>query len=508
MKSHTRIGERGMAIYASVVILALVIPMMGLAVDVTLLYVLKARLQGAVDGAALAAGKALARGSDDTTQKNAAATAAATYVKLNYPSSYFFSNDVTIDQTLGNDVIIDESVANQRTITVKAHVIEPTLFMKWLSFNTTNINASATTVRRDVNIALVLDRSGSMTQSGSCGPMKQAAINFMSNFAPGRDNVSIVSFATTVIVQMPITTNYKDSTGNGTGIDPAVAINSIQCQGSTSSAAALWNAYDQLVGLNQTAALNFIVFFTDGEPTGIAANMPITNASPCNDPNIPTVPVGAANIPTGLPAGYVGRYIPGMYATYVDGSAFIGNASFSASANSNGTLPSNVISANDQIIAPFSTGCAYAANFLSTTITDFRGIPTTDIYGSSATFTGYEAVTLANGYVDITNHSNGIPLATNTADDAARRIRIGAVDNYPNNYNRGLNGVIIDAIGLLNANVPLPSDGVFLKRVTNDPGSNLQPNNYPQGLYVYANQSSDVAAAFGQIASEILRLAK
>lgn len=495
MRTQKRISERGVALYVTSVLLVMIVPMIGLAIDGTLLYIVKTRLQGAVDGAALAAAKALARGSDDAAQIAAAKVAAATYVKLNYPPSYFFSNDVVVDYT-GADVNVDISVPQQRTVSVTAHVTQPTLFMRWLNFTLTNVNASAATVRKDVNVVLVLDRSGSMTLSSSCGPMKQAAINFTDNFAPGRDNVGIISFATSTIVQVPITTTFTQAS-------LATALNGISCQGSTNSASGLWTAYDQLVGLNQAAALNFIVFFTDGEPTGVSANMPIAITSPCSA--APVVPVGGP-VPTGLPAGYVGKYVSGMYATVTSGAYFIGLANHAGTANADGTP--NIVNA-DQVVAPNSTNCAYAIgwNAFWTIITDFRGIPTLDIFGSSLN-NGYQAVTLSGGYIDITNRNNGLPLALNAADDAARRIRIGTVDNFPNAYGRGLNGVIIDSIGLGNAPVPIPADDVFLKRVSNDPRSPIYDSNYPAGLFVYARESSDLGGAFAQIASEILRLAK
>lgn len=498
MNLKKRIKERGVAIYVTAVILVMAVPMAGLAIDGSVLYILKCRLQGAVDGAALAAARSLARGSDDTAQVDSAKTAAVTYTKLNFPSNYFFTSDVTISKT--TDVSVDLSVAHQRTVTVTGHVVAPVLFMRFLNFSTANVNAAATAVRKDVNIVLVLDRSGSMTASGSCGPMKQAAINFLTNFAPGRDNIGVISFATSVLIQIPATTAFTQA-----GL--ATAINGIECQGSTSSAAALWTGYEELVRLNQTAALNFLVFFTDGEPTGVAVNMPIATTSPCTE-TAQVVPPDA--IPGGFPAGYTGKYITGMYATYVDGSNFIGLAKHTASPNADGTPPSSTLSSgsSDQVVAPNSTNCAYAAGWNGnwTTKTDFRGIPTQDIYGSSLINNSYHSVTTnAGGYVDLGNTANGIPLATNAADDAARRIRIGTSDP---SYGRGLSGVIINAIGLGNAAFALPADGVFLERVTNDTRSPIYDSNYPAGLYVYAQQSPDIAGAFGQIASEILRLAQ
>ena len=53
-------------------ILIMAVPLIGLAIDGTLLYIVKARLQGAVDGAALAAARALARGANDSAQMTSA----------------------------------------------------------------------------------------------------------------------------------------------------------------------------------------------------------------------------------------------------------------------------------------------------------------------------------------------------------------------------------------------------------------------------------------------------
>ena len=53
MRASKRLRQRGFALYMGTLLLLMIIPMIGLAIDSTLLYVVKTRLQGAVDGAAL-----------------------------------------------------------------------------------------------------------------------------------------------------------------------------------------------------------------------------------------------------------------------------------------------------------------------------------------------------------------------------------------------------------------------------------------------------------------------
>jgi hypothetical protein len=485
MKNRRRQARRGIAIIATSIMLVILVPVTGLAIDVTLLYIDKARLQGAVDGAALAGAEALSRGNDDPTQKANAAQEAANYVFLNYPTTFFFTNSITITPVspwTSGDVIINESVANQRTVTVTAHANVPTLFMRWLNFTSTTVVAASSVTRRDVNVAMVVDRSGSLATTGSCAPLKQAAINFVGKFANGTDYIGLVTFASSTHADFPIASDFQTASTN-----VPTLINNIVCEGSTSSAMGLWYGYDQLVGLNEPAALNVLLFFTDGKPTGVNVNMPIANSSPCTSPH------------AGPP-----KYINGLYNTYTNVDEFFGilqptNSGTITNSDFNVTTDGNS-----------GAGCAFSQSWSSnvTVTSDFLGVPTHDVFGSNLN-NGWLPITFNGSYIDLGNATNADNMAQNAALDAAVQIRAGATESGPlPNAGKSLSNVLIYSIGLGNA--PYPLSVPLLQSISNDPSapSPWYNSSEPAGLFVLAPTTADINAAFASIASEILRIAK
>lgn len=493
MKMVRRRSRRGFALLVGVLFLVMAIPFIGLAIDGTLLYIAKSQLQGAVDGAALAASKALARGSDSVSQIANAQVAAATYVMLNYPTGYLFTSGVTCNSS--SDVTVDLSVAYQRTVTVTGHVSVPTFFMKWLNFGSTNLVATASTVRRDVNIALVVDRSGSLALTNSCVPLQQSAINFVNKFANGRDEIALITFASSTHVDFPIATNFQTASTN-----VITMIGNITCTGSTSSAMGLWSGYDQLVGLNQSAALNIILFFTDGKPTGVNVNMPLLSSSPCSSAH------------SGSP-----RWVNGLYNTYTNVNEYFGilnpvNSGTVINSDQNPTPDSNTGSGCN-----YMSGWAYDGGWHNMTDTsDFAGVPTKDIFGDNLN-NGYQAITLSGSYISIANANNAAAMTMNGADDAATQIRNGTTvcQSAPAptsgctailNHSGSMSNVLIYSIGLGNAPYPISED--LLERVSNDKRSSIYDSTKPTGAYFAAPTSADIDGAFALVASEILRLSK
>ncbi|HUI82341.1 MAG TPA: vWA domain-containing protein [Bryobacteraceae bacterium] len=451
-------------VFGTLMIALVLIPVMGLAIDVGLMYTVQSVMSAAADASAVAGARSLSRGSNSAQQlANAEATATA-YFNANFPSGYLLSSNLQINSTAG------QSQTAMRSVTTTVSVNLPLIFLNMLGLRPQTISASSTAQRRDVNVMIVMDRSGSLADSGSCTPLKAAAIGFVSNFAQGRDNVGLITFGSGSRVDAAPTTSFSPNVTN--------IINSINCTGATSSAQGLWQAYDQLVQLSQTGALNAIVFFTDGYPTAVTEKFPISSSSHCN-------PHGS------------GAYLTGVLTmTNQPYGLLVPNA------------PAEPVSQSQDLQAlsgSGTSGCAFSQNPTSSftsVASDLSNAPLTDIWGNSLTATGYKSTTTSGSGLAVTA-TNIQNFSTNAADDAGFRIRSGVADSAQGN--KTLANVVIYTVGLNNA--PGGIDQVLLQRIANDP--TLSPNPVAagaQGRFCNAASSSDLNECFIQVASQMLRI--
>ena len=445
-------------VVAAAMILLILLPTIGLAVDVGMMYLVQSWLSASVDAAALAGARSLNRGADDAAQRASAAATADSYFRANFPVGYFSTTNLQ----LSNTPAIDSTY--MRSVTTTASVDLPLIFLRVCNVEKTTLKAAAKATRRDVNIMIVMDRSGSLANSGACTPLKAAAVNFVDKFAEGRDNVGLITFATSSRVDVAPTMTFK-TTVEGT-------LNALTCTGATSSAQALWQGYQQLAGLNQNGALNAIVFFTDGRPTAVTETFPIRSGSSCSSH---TAKLGV------LTVGYSGTTPTNAMGLYLQHA------------------PAQPLASALTLISD-RTNCRFASN-AGQVSSDVNYAPTTDYWGNSLTATGYRSVTTSGGGLDVTTGLNVESFSINAADHAGYRIRRGDPD--PLQGNRSLTGVVIYAIGLGDV------DNLLLERIANDP--TLSPNPVAagtQGRYVYAANATDLDLAFTRVASELLRLAK
>ncbi len=246
------------------------LPMVGLAIDVTMLYIVQARLSAACDGAALGAGRLLGTPANTTE-------IAGEFLTANFPTGYWGSFNLTPN-------ITSTTSLSTHTITVTASVSVPLLFMRILGHNSSVVTASAQATRRDTRIELVLDRSNSM--KNQMGNLRTNASTFVNMFTPGADELGLVIFGGSAFVAYPTTRPYSLTAGGGPDVHFAdtpspggdnmlTLLSALQVGTDTGTAEGLWLAYQELKKANaidnDPTKLNAIVLFTDGVPNGFTA---------------------------------------------------------------------------------------------------------------------------------------------------------------------------------------------------------------------------------------------
>jgi von Willebrand factor type A domain/Putative Flp pilus-assembly TadE/G-like len=455
----------------------LLIPMAGLAIDFSVLYSVKGRLQAAVDAAAIGAGSMLQRSTNltDPVQLANIQNAAQRFFNADYPPGYWGSQQVYYSSTPA-----ENALTRVRTIYVHAEESVPMLFMRVLGIKSSMIAAQATSSVRFVTMMIVVDRSGSVVNGGAVSFVQSALTTFIANsassaFVNGRDVVGMGSFSGDWKLDFAPTTSFQSSTPNiGT------AINNIPFTtlGNTNTAEGLHQAYAQLQSLNDTGALNVILLLTDGRPSGFTSTFPITGTSTCTNKTAKlgfiASYVGIGTGPGGWPPPQTGAYTYGVYQNLYANTSPLGT---------------------ENSVVAGSSGCAYNSTLtnLPSDVTDF---PTTDAYGNSTTGPVYQ------GEGTNTSDPRAVRYASfNAADNMARTIRLDSI----------LRPVLF-VIGL-NETSGEPLDEDWLGRVANDPnyrdtnGNPVFQTGQTAGIYINTN-TAGLSAAFQTMASQILRLSQ
>jgi len=475
--------RNGIAVILTTLSMFVIVPMVGLGIDVSTLYIVRAKLYEAADAAALAGARALSQGSDSNTQTSNAQTIATRYFNADFPTGFWGATNIT----LSTPAVDSTTVPNYRTVSITASVQAPLYFLRVFGSTSSTISVTTQAARRDAMVMLVLDRSSSMNYafqgSTACAILKPDAIQFLSNFAPGRDMVGLVVFGSTSYLS-PARTNFDQPDANGNTI--ASLINQISCGGNTNTSEAMEEAYQQIRTVNSTTRANVIVLMTDGRPNGFTGDY--TNkrlhTGSCDSANRPLIGVlaqwsGGPNS-TGTTAGLM---------NYTTNS--ITNANEGATANSGGC---NFNTSGDLTQVP----------------NDLSGMPATDVYGNAANgpYSSYNPNFPYNGAnATLTGVSSPQMIevaSTNVLDNEGTKIRTDATLK-PSIYTIALEG-----------NSPGdPPDTLILRKLANDPSMENDPDatartfyqqqkTQPKGYFADAPDPSQLFAAFSTIATQIV----
>lgn len=452
-------GERGFVLFLyTLMMLFMIIPMVGLAIDVGIVYTIKAKLQAAVDGASLGAVRSLNRGQDIASQQVSANDTANRYYHANFPPDWMGVS------TVNDPTVTWPTSPNPATaiIDVQGQIDAPTWFMRILGFNSVHLTAVGQATRRDVNILLILDRSGSLQTAGNCVPLRQAAAFFVNLFSNNRDRMGMYTFGTYYNYDFLFTYDFQTNL--------SAKLNTLACVGWTNAAAAYSKGYASLKALGDLNALNVILFFTDGAPN--------------------TITFGTGD-------GGSGALIPRDGTCSATPLGFSGTVGGNADGVYQQTLSTYPAPANDQTIISDNGGCSWRSSPYSLTA-HVPYLPPTDAFGNSIVSsllggTGFPRTvtrTGSNVVVGSTNVTNG---GINALDNAAQRARQDALAaNMP---------FVVYTIGLGSV------DDELLKRIANDKTALATQTNYTQGKYEHSD-TLHLQDAFNAIADDIMRISR
>src|SRR6202166_4393167 len=104
-RKHTN-REKGTSLFLGTIALVFIVPLIGLFIDVGILYSAKARLQAAVDGASLAAARSLNLGQTTAAQTTTAKQNAVNWFYANFPTGNWAT--VNTNMTLASVTVQDD----------------------------------------------------------------------------------------------------------------------------------------------------------------------------------------------------------------------------------------------------------------------------------------------------------------------------------------------------------------------------------------------------------------
>jgi hypothetical protein len=517
----------------------MLIPLAGLGIDATMLYIVQAKLAAAVDGAALGAGRLL-----------------GTLASPNEIAGEFLNANFRANGTAGFwgafnlRPTIAVSLGTTKSVHVTATADVPLLFARIFGFPTARVSAAAMATRRDSRVVLVIDRSGSMNTTDHAGStVIQDVINysqsFTQDFTPGVDEVGLVVYDGSAVVGYPPIRPWDSTTTNvstggpdtafmsGSSTDMLHQIRAITANSGTGMGDALSVAYIELqkahmkdlLAKGVDDKLNSIVLFTDGMPTAVSLfpNNPASNnaynvvsGSTCTYKDIRT------NNTTQKMFGWLSIAGPPF-----SGSTEVGLYLMASSDSntalwwmSNGGTGSAKDAAAPSPSTPFNgcpSGFTNSNGFTNSTLSS---IPRYDKWGNDLQTTNYQHSHVVNGPISSV-YTNGKNLTYpsssqksdnyywslamwNAADSAATRVRndVNLVNRPGDTQNMA---VAIYTIGYTGNG---GTDDGLLRRIANDKSAAGYDAGQPTGLYVQASDSGTLGTAFSTIASAILRLAQ
>jgi len=490
MKIFKSTNCKGQVMVIVAIVLVVLVTLTGLAIDSGRAYSVKAKLNAALDAAGIAAARAVATGDDE------ARAAALIFFNSNYPTDYMESPPVFCPPG-GNPTITTDPNTGDTAITVWATADMPTMFMRIIGQDNVDVAATTTATRRAVDLAFVVDNTGSI---GSAGPdVKARSIDFIYNFHTNFDRVALIKYAFGGEVPIPF---ESDRGFDRDAVE--TAINAFNFDGFTNCSEGFWVGKHQIDTVNNPASLRVIVFFTDGAPNTFASTFEIVG-DPLDYDDDHAGSIRTASNTSGTPLGFFQHYRvpprPDSDGTYGSGiiNKLVRFPTFYNPCNANAIVGGICIDPHsDDYGSPPSGGdCGCHDVDPTADPTD----PNQDVFLVENPGHPRRPVT----YVRTGNYStdrNNLYLmahraSRNLVEDMAKKARQQGIFVYT----LGLGYRLTQGSG--------PDNEVgedILLRMANDSRADTYNSSEPQGVYCYAADDDALGPCFNKIVDEIIRL--
>jgi Flp pilus assembly protein TadG len=259
MKRIIITNQKGAVLIIFALLLLVLIGFAALAMEAGRWYMIRAELSKSVDAGALAAARNISNPYVDKL------VLAQEFGQANFPTGY---GGTPAMGTTGAVTFSAVELSDHR-IQVTGSVTALASLAQIFGVDRVATSASGIAKKNEVEIMLVLDRSGSMGPGygNAIVDLKSAATSFVGFFkdTQDKDKVGLISFATGVTVNVPLGNYYVNPMTN--------AIAGLNAIGATNAEDALAQVMGPLGFTDQTSTppdkrvLQFVIFFTDGNPT-------------------------------------------------------------------------------------------------------------------------------------------------------------------------------------------------------------------------------------------------
>jgi Flp pilus assembly protein TadG len=246
-------NQRGAIIVIFALTLVALIGFAALGIEVGQWYITQAELSKAVDAASLSGAANISNPYITVT------SLAQDFGMANFQAGY-----LDTPGTGTGTVTFTAATSPGGILTVTGQTNAMAILSHIFGINYVAVNSVGAAQKNNVQIMLVLDRSGSMAGSPETD-LQNAAKAFIAYYEGTQnvDQIGLVTFATSVTVNYPLGINFYTPILN--------ALNAMQATGATNTEDALAQAGANLPDQTQVSPANrvqqYIVFFTDGHPT-------------------------------------------------------------------------------------------------------------------------------------------------------------------------------------------------------------------------------------------------